>query len=267
MADEPYLSPPVQRAASLLRHIAEGDPVTNMAQTARELGINRTTLLRLLHTLEAERFIERRGDQPGWRIGMSLIAMAAQSFFSEDLVQVAVPVLTALAEELRLAAHLGVLDGREVVYVVRRAPNHALTSNIRIGSRLPAHAANIGRIILAHMPPDAVTRLFQGAPMAVLTRHTAVNLPQLRSLLDADRAAGVAWSDEHYEAGISAVSAVVLDAANSPVAGINVSGQPADFQGDHRAAIGRAVANAAHDISCRLGWHPSRRTVPQRNVA
>ena len=73
-AEDAYLSPPVQRAARLLRHIAEGDPVTNMARTARELGINRTTLLRLLHTLEAERFIEPRGtDIPGWRIGLGLI--------------------------------------------------------------------------------------------------------------------------------------------------------------------------------------------------
>jgi DNA-binding IclR family transcriptional regulator len=55
-----YISPPVQRAVVLLRHIAEGDQVTNMSRTARELGINRTTLLRLLHTLEAERFIEPR---------------------------------------------------------------------------------------------------------------------------------------------------------------------------------------------------------------
>ena len=54
--DDLYASPPVQRVARLLRRIAEGDAVTNMSRTARELGINRTTLLRLLHALESERF-------------------------------------------------------------------------------------------------------------------------------------------------------------------------------------------------------------------
>ena len=119
------------------------------------------TLLRLLHTLEAERFIEPRGaDIPGWRIGLGLIGLAAQAFFSEDLVQVAVPVLTRLAENLGLSAHLGVLDGRAVVYVIRRTPNHAFASNIRVGSRLPAHAANMGRIILANLPAEKVASLF-----------------------------------------------------------------------------------------------------------
>ncbi|HUZ66243.1 MAG TPA: helix-turn-helix domain-containing protein, partial [Beijerinckiaceae bacterium] len=99
-AEESYLSPPIQRAARLLRHIADGDTVENMSRTARTLGINRTTLLRLLHTLEAERFIEPRREGGGWRIGLGLIGLAAQAFFSGDLIQTAVPVLTHLAETL-----------------------------------------------------------------------------------------------------------------------------------------------------------------------
>ena len=67
------------------------------AKQARELGINRTTLLRLLHALESERFIEPRSEGEGWRIGVGLITLTAQAFFSEDLVQTAVPVLTRLA--------------------------------------------------------------------------------------------------------------------------------------------------------------------------
>ncbi len=66
-----YASPPVQRVARLLRRIAEGDAVTNAAKTARDLGINRTTLLRLLHALESERFIEPRSEGNGWRIGIA----------------------------------------------------------------------------------------------------------------------------------------------------------------------------------------------------
>lgn len=251
-----YLSPPVQRAARLLRHIGEGDAVTNMADTARRLGINRTTLLRLLRTLEAERFIERRaGGEPGWRIGTGLIGLAAQAFYSEDLVQVAVPVLTRLAEALGLSAHLGMLDGTEVVYVVRRVPNMAFASNIRVGSRLPAHAANMGRIILAHMPEDVVRRLFVNAPLTPVTPHTPTTTAALLERLSADRAAGLAWSDGHFEAGIGSVAAAVLDATGAPVAALNVSGARDAFAGEgRRIEIGRAVATAARDVSARLGW-------------
>jgi DNA-binding IclR family transcriptional regulator len=254
-AEDAYISPPVQRAARLLRHIAEGDPVTNMSGTARALGINRTTLIRLLHTLHAERFIEPRNEGHGWRIGVGLIGVTAQAFFSEDLVQISVPVLTKLAETLGLSAHLGVLDGTEVVYVVRRVPNHVFASNIRVGSRLPAHAANMGRIILAHLPPERVTRLYASTALRSVTPRTAVTLGQLRSQIDSDRAAGLAWSDGNYEADISSVAAAIFDATNLPIAALNVSGHSADFSGTgRRSQIGAAVRDAAFEISQRLGW-------------
>jgi len=255
-SDELYASPPVQRVARLLRRIAEGDAVTNMARTARELGINRTTLLRLLHALEAERFIEPRSEGNGWRIGIGLITLTAQAFFSDDLVQTAVPVLTHLAESLTLSAHLGVLDGREVVYLVRRVPNHAFASNIRVGSRLPAHAANMGRIILAYLPVERVERLYAAADLRPVTPQTAVTPLQFRAQLDTDRIKGLAWSDGNYEPGISSVAAAIFDATNTPVAALNVTGQTAQFEGDERRArIGAAVTDAASEISLRLGWH------------
>jgi len=258
-----YTSPPVQRAARLLRHIAEGDCVVNMSRTARELGINRTTLLRLLHTLEAERFIEQRPEGQGWRIGVGLIGLTAQAFFSEDLVQISVPVLTRLAETLSLSAHLGVLDGLEVVYLVRRVPNHSFASNIRVGSRLPAHAANMGRIILAHLPPDRVDRLYAGANLKAVTPHTAVTPAQLHAQLAADRAAGLAWSDGNFEAGISSVAGAIFDATDMPIAALNVSGHPADFSGaERRSVIATNVKAAAIEISQRLGWRGNAMPTP-----
>jgi DNA-binding IclR family transcriptional regulator len=250
-----YISPPVQRVVRLLRHIAEGDRFINMSRMARELGINRTTLLRLLHTLEAERFIEPRPEGQGWRIGVGLIGLTAQAFFSEDLVQISVPVLTRLAETLSLSAHLGVLDGLEVVYLVRRVPNHTFASNIRIGSRLPAHAANMGRIILAHLAPERVDRLYAGVIMKAVTPHTAVTLAQLHAQLAADRAEGLAWSDGNFEAGISSVAAAVFDATDMPVAALNVSGHSAAFSGaERRRVIAINVKAAAIRISQQLGW-------------
>jgi DNA-binding IclR family transcriptional regulator len=254
-AEGAYVSPPVQRAARLLRHIGEGDPVTNVAKTARELGISRTTLHRLLATLEMERFIEPRPEGAGWRIGMGLIGLTAQAFFSQDLVQVSVPVLTRLAESLGLSAHLGVLDGFEVVYLVRRVPNHAYASQIRIGSRLPAHAANMGRIMLAHLPPQRVERMYAGVVLDAVTAQTATTLTQLQAQIDADRALGLAWSDGNYEAGISSVAAAIFDATNAPVAALNVTGQSALFSGaQRRAHIAAAVQAGANEISQRLGW-------------
>ena len=256
--DERDGSPSVQRVARLLRHIAEGDPVTNVSNTARTLRINRATLLRLLQTLAAERFIEPHPSGSGWRIGIGLIGLTAQAFFSEDLVQTSAPILTRIAETLGLSIHLGVLDGTDVIYLVRRTPNHVFASNIRVGSRLPAHAANIGRIILANMPAASVDRLYAGIVLRAVTSRTAVTLSQLHAQLEVDLAAGLAWSDGNYEVGISSVAAAIFDMTGAPVAALNASGHSTEFAGaKRRAQIAAELKGAAAEISERLGWHNS----------
>jgi DNA-binding IclR family transcriptional regulator len=251
----PYIAPPVQRAVRLIRHVAEGNPVLNMSETAKVLKINRTTLLRLLHTLESEGFVERRPGGAGYQVGLSFLELGARALFSQDLVQVAVPVLTALAETLQLSAHLGVLDGTDVLYLVRRTPNTPLASNIRVGSRLPAHATTMGRMLLAFMTPVEIEARYAGKELQRFSDHTATTLAALQAKAEEDRRGGIAWSDAYFERGISSAAVAVFDFAGSPVGAINVSGPVAAFAEEgRRAAIGRELRAAGTEISRRLGW-------------
>jgi DNA-binding IclR family transcriptional regulator len=254
-AGGPYIAPPVQRAVRLIRHVAEGNPVLNMSETAKALKINRTTLLRLLHTLEAEGFVERRPNGAGFQVGLSLLEVGARALFSQDLVQVAVPVLTELAETLQLSSHLGVLDGTDVLYLVRRTPNTPLASNIRVGSRLPAHATTMGRMLLAFLPPVEVERLYAGKELQRFSEHTSTTLAALRAKAEKDRSAGIAWSEAHFERGIGSAAVPVFDFAGAPVGAINVSGPVAAFaQEERREIIGKSLRGAGTEISRRLGW-------------
>ncbi len=250
-----YIAPPVQRAVRLIRHVAEGNPVLNMSETAKALKINRTTLLRLLHTLEAEGFVERRPSGEGYQVGLSFLEVGARALFSQDLVQVAVPILTRLAEELQLSAHLGILDGTDVLYLVRRTPNTPLASNIRVGSRLPAHATTMGRIILAFMPSVEIERLFSGKELQRVTEHTATTLQALSLKIERDRIAGMAWSEAHFERGIGSAAVPVFDFAGTPVGAINVSGPVSTFMAaDRRTVISKELRASGAEISRRLGW-------------
>lgn len=267
-AGGPYIAPPVQRAVRLIRHVAEGNPVLNMSETAKALKINRTTLLRLLHTLEAEGFVERRPNGAGFQVGLSLLEVGARALFSQDLVQVAVPVLTELAETLQLSSHLGVLDGTDVLYLVRRTPNTPLASNIRVGSRLPAHATTMGRMLLAFLPPVEVERLYAGKELQRFSEHTSATLGALRAKAEKDRAAGIAWSESHFERGIGSAAVPVFDFAGAPVGAINVSGPVAAFaQEERRAVIGTRLRAAGTEISRRLGWVGEDRSKPSTKGA
>ncbi|MCB1426455.1 MAG: IclR family transcriptional regulator [Zhengella sp.] len=254
-----YSVPPVERAFRVLRYIADGNSCANMAKAAKETGINRTTLIRLLHTLEQEAMIEKAHNGQGFVLGTGLINLAASALYSRDIVQVAHPELRRLVRDLGLSAHLGILDRREITYLLRETPNLHLVSNVRVGSRLPAHATTIGRIILAHRDFAEVEALFRASEMTAATEKTATTLAALSEQLNADRRLGIAWSVSNFEAGIGSAAAAVFDAQGKAVGAINVTGPDHEFAegAGRREEIGRNLSAAAHRISHQLGHIPS----------
>jgi len=251
-----YSVPPVHRAFTLLRHIAAGGRCRNAAATARELGINRTTLIRLLHTLEAERMIESTDEGVSWQLGPGMIALAADALKSRDVVRLAQPVMARLAADLRLSSHLGVLDGREIIYLLRETPNSHLVSNVREGSRLPAHATTVGRVLLGWQPEGDLVRRYAGVELSIHTDKTAPDLTALARQIAQDRADGRAWSSGNYERGIGSCAAPVFDHRGRAVAALNVTGPETHFVPGTELAdrIEASVKAAAAQVSAGLGF-------------
>lgn len=254
-ADKTYIVPPVERAFKLLRHIASGGDCANVSGAAKLLGINRTTLMRLLHTLEAEGMIEEAPYGAGWRLGVGMIGLAADALGSRDLVQIARPVMNRLASTLVLSSHLGILDGREVIYLLRESPNTHLVSNYNAGARLPAHGTSIGRILLAHLAEDDLRELYDGAALAAFSQKTPTTYASLTRQLEEDRRRGFSWSEGNFEAGIGSCAVAIHDHTGSVTAGLNVTGPEVRFSGDAkaRAEIVEAMKAAADEISSSLG--------------
>lgn len=251
-----YSVPPVMRAFALLRHIAAGNRCRNISKTSKALGINRTTLIRLLATLEAEGMIEAVDEENGYRLGTGLIVLASEALNERSIVQVARPFLRKLVGDLHLSAHLGVLDGREIVYLLRETPNSHLASNVREGTRLPAHATTIGRILLSQLPQVMLRQLYKGATLDSFTEKTRTSLEELEQQLDQDRMQGIAWSQANFEPGIGSAAVVVYDHLGSPVGAVNVTGHASDFAPDsgNLQHIEEALKSVAQEISEALGY-------------
>jgi len=255
--EEPaYEVPPVRRAVSVLRHIAAGNRCKNISSTAKSLNISRTTLIRILATLESEGMIEQVADGDGYQLGTGLIVLASQALNNRSILQVARPFLAQLVRELNLSAHFGVLDGREIVYLVRESPNSHLASMVREGTRLPAHATTIGRALLAELPTDALRALYADQPMEAYTPKTSTTLPELEEQLRMDRARGIVWSVANFEPGIGSAAVTVYDHQARPVGAINVTGHASLFAEDSPLVpdIERCLKNAARGMSEALGY-------------
>ncbi|MBN8291155.1 IclR family transcriptional regulator [Rhodobacter sp. NTK016B] len=254
-----YSVPPVERALKLLRHIGDGNTCRNLSATSEALGINRTTLIRLIHTLTTNRMIEEIANGAGYRLGVGLITLGSQAMHGRDLVQVCQPVLAELCAETGMSAHMGILDGPDIVYLSRETPNTHLVSNVRAGSRLAAHASSIGRAILAELSEDQIAALFADAPLPANTSKTPVTVSEVLEQARADKAMGVAWSEGNFEAGIGSCAAAIFDHQRVPVGALNVSGPQSAFSTEAAEGsnqIKKAVRDAALRASQALGYMP-----------
>lgn len=254
-----YSVPPVERAIKLLHYIADDNRARNLSIVSRDLQINRTTLIRLIHTLLEQRMIEEVGDGGGYRLGAGLVSLGAQAIQGRDIVRVCQPVLRDLCQTTGMSAHLGVLDGRDIIYLSRETPNSHLVSNVRTGSRLLAHASSIGRAILAEMSESQLRNLYAEHALETRTDKTPATLDGVLGQAQKDKKAGHAWSQGHFEAGIGSCAAVVFDHTGLPVGGLNVSGPESRFSADDPdgcANLRDAVITAARRASAELGHRP-----------
>jgi len=251
-----YGVPPVARAFTLLRYIAAGSRCRNTSHAAKATGINRTTLIRLLATLEQEGMIEAIPDEGGYRLGTGLLTLAAEALHGRGIAQVAQPFLAELVRKLNLSAHLGILEGREIVYLARVTPNSHLASNVREGTRLPAHATTIGRILLADLAPEELRSRYAGVRLDAYSEKTRTSLAALEAQLAEDRALGIAWSVANFEPEIGSAAALFRDHRGQAAGAINVTGHASVFApGNPRLVdIERALTEAAQGISRALGY-------------
>jgi hypothetical protein len=112
----------------------------------------------------------------------------------------------------------------------------------------------MGRMLLAYLTPIELEALYAGKELPRFSDHTPTTLAALRRKAQADRVAGIAWSEAHFEPGIASAAVPVFDFAAAPVGAINVSGPTAAFAAARSGHIGSVLRATGAEISRRLGW-------------
>ncbi len=242
----------IRRAVALLEAFGDDRPAWNVSDLAEAVGLNRTTVYRLLTALESVEYVARDPLADTYRLGSGLIALGGRAQRANPVRQCARPELEALAAGTGETATLELLSGQEVV-ILDEIPGEYVTSGSQhIGSRWPVYATSTGKAILAHLPPDELARAM-AAPFRRLTAHTVADGAQLRACLADARRDGYAVASEELELGFVAVGAPLLDATGRPIAAISLGGTRARLTDERVPDIGRLVRAAAGRISHQLG--------------
>jgi DNA-binding IclR family transcriptional regulator len=249
-----YIVPGLERGLRLLGCFSRDCPAIGLGDLARTLDLPRSTVFRLARTLEAMHFLQRDEGGQTYRLGPSVLGLGFEYLATIELPEIARPALEKLRDETGASTHIAIRDRDEIVYVGRYPSRSALTSNIRLGSRLAAHASSMGRALLADLDDDALDELYGGRALDRFTDQTPTDLAALRALLRIDRRQGYVVSRSYYERGVVSVAAPVRDVSDRAVAAINVTAAaeaiaPAALEGD----VKDRVCEAAETISAWLG--------------
>lgn len=214
------------RGLAVIRAFDADAPAQTLSDVARRTDLTRAAARRFLLTLVELGYV--RTDGRLFTLTPRVLELGFAYLSSLSLPEIAAPHLEALVERVRESASVSVLDGADVVYVARVPTSRIMTLAITVGTRFPAHATSMGRVLLAAQTPRPTVEL------RALTDRTVTDPAVLDRELDAVAAAGYCLVDEELELGVRSVAVPIRDAAGVVVAAANVGtrADPADLLRD-----------------------------------
>lgn len=242
----------LHRALSIVEEIARSGQDLGVTELSRRLGLNKSTVHRLLATLQSRGYVEQNGEGGRYGLGLKILELGSAASKRIGLREVARPLLERLSGELGEAVNLVVLRGAEAVYIDKVDTDTLIRMHFELGKRSPLHCTAAGKVLLAFSPQPIEDVLGRGE-LPRFTRNTITRPDELRAHLAEVRERGYAIDDEEQEAGVRCVAAPVWDRDGRLAAAVSVSGPTLRLQPDRVPAIAAALLATTAAISRRLG--------------
>ncbi|CAN7318843.1 IclR family transcriptional regulator [Pseudomonas sp. 1D4] len=249
-----YIVPGLERGLLLLCEFSRRHRTLTAPELARRLKLPRSTIFRLLATLEAMGFVKRNGHE--YRLGMAVLRLGFEYLASLELTELGQPLLNQLCEEVRYPCNLVVRDGRSIVYVAKVSPSTPLSSTVSVGTRLPAHATVLGRILLQDLGLDELRELYPEERLEPFSPYTPRTVLELFDLVQADRQRGFVRGEGFFESTISTVAAPVRDHSGGVVAALGATIPASAIEPNRLDGLVSSVRHRAGELSHLLNYTP-----------
>lgn len=229
--------------------------VAGAGDIAPLLGVHKSTVSRLLASLEARDFVEPTETWGKYRLGFALTRLAGQAFAQVDLARIGQLPCDEVAEAVGETTNVAVLDGPRVVNITEGRSHAEVALRSWTGQSSPLHATASGKaLLLAQDRRELTARL--GRKLEVFTERTLGDVRALEEDLAISRGRGWTAVEEELEVGLNAVAAPVYDHAGALVAALSASGPAYRLPQERFAEVAAVVVRTADDISSRLGGKP-----------
>lgn len=269
-AETAEVGEPPERAAHFVQSLARGlsvirafdasAPELTLSDVSRITGLTRAAARRFLLTLVDLGYVRTDGRQ--FTLSPRILELGYAYLSSLSLPEVAEPHLERLVAEVHESASVSVLDGEDVVYVARVSTSRIMRVTISIGTRFPAYATSMGRVLLAALTDEGLTTYLAKTRLRRFTSYTITSAPALRAELARVRAQGWALNDQELEEGLRSIAVPIRDHARRVVAAVNVASPASRYtvQSARRQLLPALLAAAARieaDLHASRGTHPA----------
>lgn len=241
----------VDRSLAILEHLSGG--ASSVSEVAEALGIHKSTAFRLLATLETRGFVTQEAERGKYRLGMTLVHLAATVTADLDLGRLARPICKALSETAQETVNLAVLEQNQVINIDQVIGSSGVVSVNWTGRRNPIHCTSTGKVLLAYLP-DTKKYLENLEPC---TKYSVTDAKKLEEQLGDIHTHGYGFTIEELELGLSAVAAPIWSAKNDVIAAVCISGPSYRITKERITELGELTKKAGLEISEKLGFKKS----------
>ncbi len=240
------------RGLAVIRSFSADAPTQTMAEVAEATGLTRAGARRILHTLQALGYVEVDGRQ--FRLTAKVLDLGFAYLSSLPLWNLAEPFMEDFVQDVQESSSAAVLEGTEIVYVLRVPTHKIMTITLGVGSRLPAYCTSMGRVLLASLPEDELHARLKRSNLVAHTSRTVTDIDTLMARIATVREQGFAVVDEELESGLVSLAVPIRGRHGSVLAAINVSGHTSRATADSmREQFLPKLTATAQEISRRLG--------------
>lgn len=256
MTESKYSVRSVERAMEVLIALGEKSPL-RITELANRLDLHKSTVHRLLVTLEARSFVEKDPTKGGYRLGLRLFQLGSAVSSRLEICQEAKPYLEELSKRTGYTVHLVVLSGYEPIYIDKVENPCSYVKYSHIGKKLPIHATAAGKLLLAHLTEQEINKIL-AKNFLPYTKNTMVDAKILRKHLEEIKKVGYSLDLEELEIGLCCIAAPVRNSTGSVIAAVSLSGMGATITQESLPLLINQVKEVAQKVSFRLGYDLDR---------
>jgi IclR family pca regulon transcriptional regulator len=211
------------RGLEVIRSFSAQSPEQTLSEVAARSGLTRAGARRILLTLQTLGYVYTDGKY--FSLTPRILDLGFAYLSSMPIWNLAEPVMEHLAQEVGESCSAAVLEGTDIVYVLRVSTHKIMSISLGVGSRLPAYCTSMGRVLLAALPEEQALACLEASSRDALTRHTVTGLDALRQKLAQTRRQGWCLVNQELEEGLVSMAAPIQDRRGRTVAALNISGQ------------------------------------------